>query len=140
MTFLGFLLDQSGSSLVPRWVRLSFRVLVAIFFAVFPLWYNTDSFTDLGIHTAVLAGLVIAETIGKYGTKGNEVVHFVEEGSRDSMGDDPLVPDGPHGHFKRGRKALEKIGVDCVRKRRGGCWGYEWLRKCQGYTCSTRST
>ncbi len=64
-------LDRPGSGLVPRWVRLSFRTLVGVSFACFPLYDNTSSVFELSLYTSTLCLLCLAETLGKVGTVGN---------------------------------------------------------------------
>ena len=65
-------LDRPGSGLVPRWVRLSFRILVGVSFACFPLYDNTSSVFELSLYTSTLCLLCLAETLGKIGTVGND--------------------------------------------------------------------
>lgn len=57
---------------MPRWVRLSFRLLVGVSFACFPLYDNTSSVFELLLYTSTLCLLCLAETLGKIGTVGND--------------------------------------------------------------------
>lgn len=63
--FLHHSLDEAHSMLLRRWIRLSVRILFAIFFITFPLVPTGDALFDLGINTLFLALVVISETIGK---------------------------------------------------------------------------
>lgn len=106
-------LDKPGSGLLPRWVRLAFRIIVGIFFMAFPAYPIESSFEQLGIYTGTMFGLVIAETIGKHGTRGNEVDRVEEEGEDDGEGG--LVRKSS-AHFKKGNKHWRRSHLTAYEK------------------------
>jgi len=73
MGFLHRSLDKPKTGIIPRWIRLSLRIVVGILFAVSPLFDNDSSVLELGTYCGGLGGLVLAETFGKIGTVGNMV-------------------------------------------------------------------
>jgi len=87
MGFLHWSLDKPGTGIIPRWCRLSLRIVLGILFAASPLFHNNSSVLELEIYCGGLGGVVLLETIGKIGTIGN----MAESPS------DPITPrDCPH--------------------------------------------
>lgn len=72
-------LDRPGSSLLPRWARLGFRMFLGCAFPFFPLYPNQSSILELGFYCAGMGILVLIETVGKIGTEGNSVPPEVDQ-------------------------------------------------------------
>ncbi|KAG8806509.1 hypothetical protein FRC17_004953, partial [Serendipita sp. 399] len=86
MGFLHKSLDKPGSGLIPRWIRLSLRIVLGGFFVTFPLYSNESSVMELGVYAAGLGALVCVETVGKIGTVGNLVERSVRMNGDDGGG------------------------------------------------------
>lgn len=74
LALLGFMhksLDANGSALLPHHYRLIARLFVGVIFATLPL-ADLSSTGLLGIFAGTLFALVLAETIGKLGSRGSE--------------------------------------------------------------------
>ncbi|KAL8278950.1 hypothetical protein RQP46_008619 [Phenoliferia psychrophenolica] len=74
LALLGFMhksLDEDGSAMLSHHYRLVARVLVGVIFATLPL-ANLSSTGLLGIYAGALLALVVAETVGKLGSRGSE--------------------------------------------------------------------
>ncbi|KAK4699824.1 hypothetical protein P7C70_g6432, partial [Phenoliferia sp. Uapishka_3] len=74
LALLGFChksLDADGSALISHHYRLIARLVVGVIFATIPLAKSLSSTALLAIYAGTLFALVLAETIGKFGSKGS---------------------------------------------------------------------
>ncbi|SNX85717.1 uncharacterized protein MEPE_04426 [Melanopsichium pennsylvanicum] len=113
-------LDVYGSTLIPRWVRISFRFLTSIEFAVLPLKKDWNSLNLMGVVAASLMFLVFFETLGKIGAVGRQ---YDEQKARemyasmDARGDKKLRLDKrarwhPFEDLTPGEKGEEDVGIE----------------------------
>ncbi|KAJ9474204.1 hypothetical protein PHBOTO_004273 [Pseudozyma hubeiensis] len=63
-------LDRWGSRLVPRWMVIGMRFVLAVEFALLPLKGDWDSLSLMSVVTGSLGFLVLFETLGKVGAVG----------------------------------------------------------------------
>lgn len=65
-------LDLAHSALIPRWIRLSFRLVFALLLALLPLIDNISSAATLGATALALLILLLLETVGQLGSVMDE--------------------------------------------------------------------
>ncbi|SPO28447.1 uncharacterized protein UTRI_04844 [Ustilago trichophora] len=113
-------LDVHGSTLVPRWVRIMFRFLASIEFAVLPLKKDWNSLNLMGVVAGSLVFLVFFETLGKIGAVGRR---FDEQKTKelyagmDVRGEKKLRLDKraswhPFDDLTPGEKGEEDVGIE----------------------------
>ena len=120
MGFLHRSLDKPGTGLLPRWVRLGLRILLGIFFVLFPLFENDSSVLELGVYCAGMGALVLVETVGKIGTLGNVIEPKTDLLAPKEEPNSPYLK-GDEGHstgveYRSGRKIFSRDELTAFEK------------------------